>query len=72
MKIEVTVKTASRKEEVFDLGERRFKVCVKAPAADGKANRALIQALAAHFGVPKSRVSILRGQTSKIKLLEIA
>lgn len=47
-------------------------VCrVTAPPVDGKANAALIRLLAAEFGVPKSRVRIVRGETSRDKLVEL-
>jgi uncharacterized protein (TIGR00251 family) len=54
-------------------GERGGKVAVRvtAPPVDGKANRALIRLTADRLGVAKSRVSIVRGQTGRDKLLEI-
>lgn len=44
---------------------------VRERAVDGKANQAVIDLLAQHFGVPKSRVVIARGQSSRIKLVKI-
>ena len=49
----------------------RYKVYVTAPAVDGKANQKLVEFLAAHFKVKKSAVAILRGQTSRLKVVEI-
>lgn len=49
----------------------RYKVYVTAPAVDGKANQRLVEFLAAHFKVKKSAVAILRGQTSRLKVVEI-
>jgi hypothetical protein len=42
-----------------------------APPVEGAANLACRQALADLAGVPKSRVTILRGETSPLKLLRI-
>ena len=42
----------------------------EAPVA-GKANKAAIVALARHFGTSKSCVTIVRGQTSKTKIVRI-
>lgn len=42
---------------------------VKAPAADGKANAALIAVIAAHFAVPKRAVTIKAGVTARTKLV---
>jgi len=40
-------------------------------AVDGKSNAALVEILAAHFGVSKSRVDILRGHTSRTKVVRV-
>jgi uncharacterized protein YggU (UPF0235/DUF167 family) len=40
-------------------------------AVDGAANDALVEVLAKHFGVAKSRVTILRGHTSRHKIVEV-
>jgi uncharacterized protein len=47
------------------------KVYVDAPANDSKANAAVIQALALHFGIKKSQVQIVRGYTSRNKVVAI-
>lgn len=44
---------------------------VRAAAQDGKANRALVDILADHFGVAKSTVKIIRGHSARHKLIEI-
>jgi uncharacterized protein (TIGR00251 family) len=44
---------------------------VSAPAVDGRANKALCKLIAAHLGVPPSRVSILRGDKAREKTLQI-
>jgi uncharacterized protein (TIGR00251 family) len=71
MKIQVKVKPNSRTEEVSQ-EENSFTVKVKEPAREGKANQAVIKLLAEHFGVPKSRVTILSGFSSKNKVVEVA
>ena len=40
-------------------------------AVDGKANAALVKVLAAHYGVSKSRVEIVRGHASRFKVVRI-
>ena len=44
---------------------------VKAVPKKGKANEAVIEAMSEHLGVPKSRISLVTGQTSSRKVLEI-
>ncbi len=49
-------------------GERVFlKVSVTAPPEDGKANAALLSAIAEWLELPKSKVSLEAGQKSRIK-----
>jgi uncharacterized protein (TIGR00251 family) len=46
-------------------------VRVSAPPVDGQANAALIKVLAKALGVPKSRLSIVRGQAARDKLVRV-
>ena len=71
MRITVTVKPNSRKEEVVPAGEGQFTVRVSAPPVEGKANERVVELLAKHFGVPKSRVTIARGASGRKKIVEI-
>jgi uncharacterized protein (TIGR00251 family) len=50
----------------------RLKVSVNAPPVEGKANEAVQRVLAETFGVPRSAVTILRGETGKRKTVRIA
>jgi uncharacterized protein YggU (UPF0235/DUF167 family) len=52
-------------------GEIHLSVAVKEPATENRANHAILQALARHFGVPPSRVQLLRGATARNKVFEI-
>jgi uncharacterized protein len=47
----------------------RLKVYLTAPAVDGKANQALIEFLAEHFQTKKSKISIIKGLTSREKIV---
>ncbi len=71
MLLRVKVKPSSKREEVRRISETEYEVRVGAPPEGGKANERLREILADFFGVPKGRVKILRGHTSRIKLVEI-
>lgn len=71
MKISVKVKPNSKVESVECLGNNEFTVRVKAPAKEGRANARLIELLSDYFHVAKSAFSVVRGQKSRIKLIEI-
>jgi uncharacterized protein len=60
----------AKKSSVTQEGEL-WKVHLSAPAVEGKANEALLEVLARHFGVKKRSVSILRGHKARLKLIEI-
>jgi uncharacterized protein (TIGR00251 family) len=71
-RISVTVKPSARRAVVTKISDSEFQVAVMAPARDGRANAALIEALAEYFAVPKSVVKILHGDHARRKLVEIA
>lgn len=70
-KIWLTVKPLARKESVTQQSDNDYLVAVHAPAKDGKANARLLELLAVHFHTQKSNIRILRGHTSRKKLIEI-
>ena len=49
-----------------------LEVQVAAPPVDGAANAELLRTVAAHFGVPKSSVTLESGATSRSKLVRLA
>lgn len=71
MKISVKVKAGSKKESVTQMDGSNYLVCVKAQPVEGKANEAIIKILSDYFNVPKSNINILRGEHSKIKVIEV-
>jgi uncharacterized protein YggU (UPF0235/DUF167 family) len=78
MKIFVKAKPGAKRaritenSDLFGRGsDRHFVVSVTERAIEGKANEAIIQAIAAHLKVAPSRVSMTSGQTSRDKVLEI-
>jgi hypothetical protein len=70
-RISVTVKPSSKSPSVTKLTEDAFHAAVREPSRDGKANRALIELLARHFGIAKSTIKIVRGLHSRHKLIEV-
>ncbi len=71
MRISVRAKPGSKKEEVKELAPDRLEVKVSAPPEKGSANERVIELLAEHYGVRRSAVKILRGHSSREKLIEI-
>ncbi len=71
MKFLVEVRPHSKKSAVEETRDGDFKVFVKSPVKEGKANEEVIALLARHFGVPKSHVVILKGARGKRKMVEV-
>lgn len=68
LRIVVRVKPGSSKGPLVEKNEEgELTIFVRGKAIDGKANEGVILALAEHFGVAKSRVTITRGHTARIK-----
>lgn len=72
MRFFVDVRPNAARERVDVGADGRLSVAVRAPALQGKANAALVDLLAKHFGVGRSRVRILRGVSSRHKVVDIA
>ena len=73
MRITVRVKPGSKKGPLVEANEdSSFTVFLKQRAVDGAANEGLVEILAKHFGVSKSRVTIESGFTSRIKRVEVS
>ncbi len=71
-KIAVRVLPRAKVNVVVGYGEDGvLKVRLAAPPIQGKANQALIELLSEYFGVSKHAITILHGQTSRKKLIQI-
>ncbi|MCM8779661.1 MAG: DUF167 domain-containing protein [Candidatus Omnitrophica bacterium] len=71
MKITVKVKPGAKEQKVQELGQNRFLVWIKARPVEGKANLALVKALAEYFDIPQSSIILLKGKSCKEKLFDI-
>lgn len=71
MKIQVKVHAKSKRESVVPQPDGSYKVDVKAPPIEGKANEAVCKALAEFFKKPKSSVRVVCGATNSRKIVEV-
>lgn len=65
----VKVYPNSRRNEVSVDGE--IKIHTTSKPVDDQANNAVIRQLAEHFGVAKSKITIIRGEKSRLKIVDI-
>lgn len=66
------VQPGARKTEIAGLHGDALKIRLAAPPADGKANECLIAFLAEQLEVPRARVELIGGATSRQKRLRIS
>ena len=71
VRVTPNAKTAHAMNAVVKIDEKNYMVKVNAPAIEGKANRRLLEIMADYFNVKKSSVRILKGMSSRNKVLEI-
>jgi len=67
----VKVNPSAKKEGVSVNANEMLEVAVAAPPEKGKANERLIELLAEHFGVAKSKIRIISEHTKRQKVVEI-
>ncbi|GKY86887.1 DUF167 domain-containing protein [Sinisalibacter aestuarii] len=68
--IAVRVTPKAAKNAVTE-GEGGLRVSVTTVPEDGKANKAVVKLLATALGVPKSRLTLTRGATSRDKVFRL-
>lgn len=71
MKFFLQVKPKSSTARIEQKNEKELTVWVREVPEDGKANDAVLRAVAEHFAVAPSRVRIVRGARGRKKIVEI-
>lgn len=71
VRFKVRLTPRASREAVGGLYGDALKVSVRSPAVDGKANQALLVLLAGRLGVAVSRVLLVSGAASRVKVIEV-
>lgn len=71
MKLSVITHPNSKSPRIEEDLLGQLHVYVAAPPLEGKANKAVIEALAEHFGTKKGNVILIHGEKSKNKVFEV-
>lgn len=71
MKLSVRLIPNAKKSEIVGWEGRTLKIRVAAPPIEGKANEELVKFLADVLDCAPSEIEILKGSTSKNKLLDV-
>ncbi len=70
-RLEITAVPGARTNAIEPLPDGRYRLRVTAPAVEGKANAAVCALVADALGLRPRAVTILRGETSRRKVLAI-
>lgn len=65
------IQPGAKKTEVAGIHGEALKIRLAAPPVDGKANAALLAFVAERMALPKSRVELVSGQTSRAKRVRV-
>jgi hypothetical protein len=68
----VRVHPGARRNAITGIHDGALKVSLTTPPTDGRANQALIAFLASELHIPRARVTLFTGATSRAKSLRIA
>lgn len=71
MILNVKVIPRAKTNQVQEIGANCLKVHISAPAQGNKANKALIEILARYYKLKKRQITIIRGEKSHHKTIEI-
>jgi uncharacterized protein len=69
--LSLKVQPRASANQIGDLLGNELRVKVTAPPVEAAANEALIRLLADELGIPRNRIELLRGHTSRHKLVKI-
>ncbi|MDQ1686905.1 MAG: uncharacterized protein QOC82_3642 [Frankiaceae bacterium] len=70
--VAVRLQPRAARDEIVGLRDGVLVVRVSAPPVDGRANKALCKLIARRAGVAPTRVSVVRGERSRDKLVLVA
>ncbi len=70
--VELRAQPRARRSALARSQQGTLKAMVTAPAEDGKANRAVIELLAAEWRLPKSAFEVMRGAAARDKTVSIS
>ena len=71
MHITLRVKPNSKKGPLVEETDAGLLVYIREPAVEGRANKAVAELLSRYYGVPKTRITIIRGATGREKVVKI-
>ena len=72
LRFTVHAKPRAKKSAILGVANAELDMALAAPPVDGAANDELVRSLSGALGVPKRSVVIVRGESSRHKLVEVS
>ena len=69
--IRVRLSPRAAREQIAAAPDGTYAARVNAPPVDGRANDALCRLIAARAGIARSRVSVVRGEKARVKVVRV-
>src|SRR5437588_11180944 len=69
--LSIKLQPRAARNEIGEAAGKELRIKVTAPPVDSAANEALIRMLAEHLDCPRSQVELLRGHTSRHKVVKL-
>lgn len=69
--LKVKVRAGARRTAFVEKSPDSFTIDVKEPAENGRANRAVLERLAKHLGLPVGKLWIVKGAHSPSKIIDV-
>ena len=70
-RVTLRVQPGAKRDALLGKQAHAWKISLRAPAAEGKANRACVEYIAGLLGVRRSAVAIIKGEKSRDKVIAI-
>jgi uncharacterized protein (TIGR00251 family) len=71
VRIQLHVQPGASRNEVAGLHGARLRLRIQSPPVDGRANAAVVEWIADHLGVPRRAVTLVHGEKSREKTVEV-
>jgi uncharacterized protein YggU (UPF0235/DUF167 family) len=71
MLINVTVRASARKRTIEEQSDGSLKIWTNVAPEKGKANKDVVDLLSEYMDIPKSRILLVKGETSNKKIFKI-
>ena len=69
--LSIRLHPGAKQNAITGLHDNALKIALNAPPIDGRANEALIAFLAERLTIPRAKITLIAGQTSRSKTLRI-